>query len=457
MTIERDLESLLAVKRHEGKDSGFDPKDLNPNLFPFQEHLTRWAIRKGRSGIFADCGLGKTIIQLSAADAIANHTGRRVLVLTPLAVGFQTIDESEKFGIGCSLATSKDDAQIHVANYQKLHLLDPSRYSGIICDESSILKSFDGATKHAITIAMRKVHYRLLCSATPAPNDFQELGTSAEALGYLGYMDMLGKFFKADDGRGSAATRAYGSQVKFRLKSHAEHAFWRWVCSWARAIREPSDLGFSDAGYDLPALMQNEHVVQGRSSRADRLFDVAAVRLDELREEQRRTVAERCEKVASLIAESDSAIAWCQLNQEGDLLEKLIPGAIQVSGKDSDDAKEEKLRAFQTGKARVLVTKPTIGAWGLNFQHCAHQTFFPSHSFEQFYQSVRRSWRFGQRRPVVIDVVTTEGGRGCLESLDRKSKQSDEMFERIVSLMTNELAIMNGDKFDSPVEVPAWL
>ncbi len=278
-------------------------------------------------------------------------------------------------------------------------------------------------------------------------------------------MDMLGRFFKNDQNtskplvwrqRGQSFARLE-ERAKWRFKGHAEDAFWRWVCSWARAVRRPSDLGHPDDGFTLPPLEEHEHVVAARSPRPDRLFDLPSLGLSEEREEARRTLEERCERVAELVEHGEQALVWCQLNDEGDLLTRLIPDAEQVKGADTDEAKESRLRAFQDGNLRVLVTKPKIGAWGLNLQNCAHVTFFPSHSYEQYYQGVRRCWRFGQERPVRVDLVTTEGGLGALKNLKRKSDQADRMFDRLIAHMTDALTIEHGAGFTEQEEIPAWL
>jgi hypothetical protein len=427
-------------------------------LIDFQQSLAEWAIRKGRAANMADCGLGKTLMGLTWASNVARKTGKPVLYLTPVAVAPQTIREGEKFGIECRHSRDGNSSgHIVVTNYEKLHLFSAADFSGVVCDESSILKSFAGQRRGEITAFMRKVPYRLLQTATAAPNDYIELGTSSEALGYMGYMDMLNRFFK-NDLNNSAQGRMRGEVIKWRLKGHAEQPFWRWVCSWARATRRPSDLGFDDARFVLPPLHEVEHLIEVNSLADGMLFALPAVGLKEQREERRRTVQERCEKVASLVNHTGQpAIVWCHLNDEGDLLEKLIPDGVQVSGSDSEEVKEERLTAFAEGKARILITKPKIGAWGLNFQHCNHVVFFPSHSFEQYYQAVRRCWRFGQQRPVRVDIVTTEGERGITRNLQRKADQADEMFSRLVAEMNNALRIERANNATKTVEIPAWL
>lgn len=449
---------FLQAKAQIGTRDGFEPLWMPDFLFDFQSSMVDWSLRQGRAAIFEDCGMGKTPQELVWAENVVRKTNGKVLLLTFLAVGAQMVQEAEKFGV--KVTRSHDGTAypgITIANYERLHYFNPSDFTGIVCDESSILKSFDGRTRQAVTDFARKMRYRLLATATAAPNDYVELGTSSEALGYLGHMDMLNRFFK-NDLNNSAQGRMRGEVIKWRLKGHAEQPFWRWVCSWARAIRRPSDLGFDDRAFQLPPLEEVEHLVHANTIAEGMLFALPAHGLKEQRDERRRTIQERCEKVASLVNHTGQpALVWCHLNEEGDLLEKLIPDAVQVSGKDSDDAKEERLMAFAAGKARVLITKPKIGAWGLNFQHCNHVTVFPSHSFEQYYQGIRRCWRFGQKRPVRVDIVTTEGERGVLRNLQRKAGQADAMFSALVAEMNAAMTIERAATFGNKVEVPAWL
>lgn len=452
-----DYYQFLDRKAQIGGDHGID-SDPPAWLFDFQQFLTAWALRKGRAAVFADCGLGKTAIELAWADAIARHSGKRVLVLTPLAVAPQIAREAEKFGVEASVSRDgRLSSQIVVSNYEKLHLFSPSDFVGVACDESSILKSYNGATKTAITAFARKLPFRLLATATAAPNDYTELGTSSDALGYLGHMDMLNRFFKNDQNN-SAQGHTGGEAIKWRLKGHAETPFWRWVCSWARAIRKPSDIGFDDSRFILPPLIENEHMVKAMSRPDGMLFDLPAQGLKEQRDERRRTIGERCERAAELVNHTgEPALVWCHLNDEGDELERMIPDAVQVSGRDSDDAKEGKLLDFADGRARVLITKPKIGAWGLNYQHCNHVVSFPSHSFEQYYQGVRRCWRFGQKRPVTVDIVTTEGEIDVLKNLQRKAAKADQMFANLVTEMNSAIYIERTQQFKTQQEVPSWL
>lgn len=436
---------------------GFAPTYLHPDLFDFQSDLVDWATRKGRAAIMADCGLGKTLMQLVWAQNVVEATNGNVLILAPLAVAGQIVREAEKFGIEARRSNDgKVAARITVTNYEKLDKFDASQFAGCVCDESSILKNYAGARRSEITAFMRKMHYRLLCSATAAPNDYIELGTSSEALGYLGHMDMLNRFFK-NDLNNSATGRMRGQVLKWRFKGHAEVPFWQWVSGWARAVRRPSDLGYSDDRFILPSLIENQHVVAARQRAEGMLFSLPAHGLGEQRDERSRTIVERCEQVAALVDTGQPAIAWCHGNEEGRLLSEMIPGAVEVAGAHSDEVKEARLLAFASGESRVLITKPKIGAWGLNFQHCNHMTFFPSHSFEQYYQAVRRCWRFGQERPVTVDVVATEGEADVLKNLQRKAAQADRMFEAMVSQMNSAVSINRQKNHTQDIEVPSWL
>ncbi len=449
---------FLDTKANRGAEHGFTPVWEPSFLFDFQSALVDWSLRTGRAAILADCGLGKTPMELVWAENVHRKTRGKVLIFAPLAVSHQIVREADKFGIR---VTRSADGTAHdgitVTNYERLDLFKPSDFAGVVCDESSILKSFDGSTRTKITAFMRKTPYRLLATATAAPNDYVELGTSSEALGYLGHMDMLNRFFK-NDLNNSANGRMRGEVIKWRFKGHAEEPFWKWVCSWARAVRKPSDLGFDDGRFVLPPLEEVDHLVTSDSLPEGMLFALPAVGLREQRDERRRTVRERCERVAALVNDTGQpALVWCHLNEEGDLLQSLIPDCVQVKGSDTDDAKEDRMIAFAEGRARVLVTKPKIGAWGLNFQHCAHITFFPSHSFEQYYQGVRRCWRFGQTRPVRVDVIETEGDRDVLKNLQRKARQADQMFSNLVREMNSVLRIGKRSAFTNQERIPSWL
>jgi len=461
MVTTDDPPDYASFIRHKGQlttGRGFSPTFYPDAAFDFQRSMIEWSTMQGRSAIFADCGLGKTLMELAWAENVVRHTGGKVLFLTCLACVPQMIEEAEKFGMR---ATRSDDGTafdgITVTNYEKLRHFNPADFAGVICDESSILKSFAGARKTEITAFLRHRPYRLLATATAAPNDFIELGTSSEALGYMGHMDMLNKFFK-NDLNNSATGRKGGQVVKWRLKGHAEQPFWRWVSSWGRALRKPSDIGFVDDRFILPELIEIEHTVEARTTADGMLFALSANGLKELREERKRTIQERCEKAAEMAnSTAEPVILWCHLNDEGDLLQSLIPDAVQVRGSDTDEQKEDRLIGFAKGRYRVLITKPKIGAWGLNFQHCNRIIYFPSHSFEQYYQAIRRCWRFGQKRPVQVDIIASEGEAGTLKSLQRKAAQAEEMFSALVAEMNSAAGIDRAKAFKTPLQIPSWI
>jgi hypothetical protein len=448
---------FLARKAQLANAGGFEPSELPGHLFDFQRVLVEWVVRHGRAAIFADCGLGKTPMELAWADQVTQHTGKPVLILTPLAVGFQIVAEAGKFGHDAALSrTGKVTAPITVTNYEQLEKFDWRDFAGVVCDESSAIKSFEGTRRAEVTEFMRRIQYRLLGTATAAPNDYIELGTSSEALGELGYMDMLTRFFVNDNRSVSSRGRTLsGKSIDWRLKGHAEEPFWRWVSSWARAMRRPSDYGFDDGCLILPELIERITVVEARTGRDDILFDLPAVGLREEREENRRTLVERCEAAAAALEDASPGVAWCHLNAESELLTRLIDGAVEISGSAQADEKEAKLAAFSRGEIRVLVTKPSIGAWGLNWQHCHRMTYFPSHSYEQMYQAVRRLWRFGQTQPVTVDFITTEGSRNVLANLKRKSDLADAMFTALVAHM-NRAQDVERYHYDQKLELPQW-
>ena len=475
-----DYAAFLEKKSQLGGMSGFDPIWMPEFLFDFQRSLVEWAIRKGRAAIFADCGLGKTPMQLVWAENVRRHTNKPVLILTPLAVSHQTEREALKFGIEAKRSgDGKHGGGIVVTNYERLHLFDETDFAGIVCDESSILKAFTGSRRKQITRFMAKMRYRLLCTATAAPNDYVELGNSSEALGELNYSDMLKRFFQQLDDKGQKkelklqsraetliecdpnyfkklAYRVAQTIGQWRLKHHAVTHFWRWVASWARACRMPSDLGFSDKGFVLPELRERDHIIEPATPTPGFLYNVPAFGMGEEREERRRTIDQRCEFVSQLVAHKRPAVIWCQMNDEADLLEEIIEDAEQVAGRTSDDRKVELYEAFASGQLRVLVIKPKIGAFGLNWQHCNHVVTFASHSYEQYYQSVRRCWRFGQKKSVDLDVIATTGEIRVLGNMRQKSKKASLMFDALVREMNNATHVSR-EEMKTKMEVPAWL
>lgn len=458
-----DYQEFLKAKLDYSASTGIyvDFADLHPALFDFQRHLTQWALHKGCAALFEDCGMGKTLQQLEWSKHIVRHTNKPVLILTPLAVGRQTLREAEKFGIEAKCVTQTSDwTGIQIVNYEKLHHFEPYGYGGVVCDESSILKNFDGKRKAQITEFMRQVSYRLLCTATAAPNDWIELGTSSEALGYLGHVDMLTRFFTNKRRSIDTGRRGRFQSDKWNLKGHAREPFWKWVASWARALRKPSDFGFDDNGFILPALKEIHTTVKASRPTPGMLFDLPATNFHEEREAIRRTIQERCEKAAEKVDENGrTSMVWCHLNDESSLLHQLIPGSVEIKGSDSDERKEEAADWFVNSddESRVLISKPTIFGFGLNFQHCAHMTYFPSHSYEQYYQATRRLWRFGQERPVKVNLIYTDSGRRIMQNLARKSKAADKMFDELVKFMNDALHIRRDTYEQREVEIPQWM
>jgi superfamily II DNA or RNA helicase len=465
-------DEFLTRKSQIGTQSGFEPLWLPDFLKPFQRSLVEWSVRKGRAAILADCGLGKGPMQLVWAENAVRHTNKPALIVTPLAVSYQMVREAEKFGIEAARSDDGKSAKnITVTNYERLNKFDPSDYSAVALDEASIVKHWSGATQKAVTRFLSKIPFRLACTATPAPNDYIEMGTLSEALGELTHSDMLATFFRqiSDDEKRKRATaddiihskrlswRVIQSMGQWALKSHAFEPFWRWVSSWSRACRKPSDLGpFDDTEFVLPPLNRRDHIVMPRTPPEGYLFTIPAFGLNQERAERRRTLEERSELVANLTEQSDSAVVWCQLNPEGDRLEKEIKGAVQVKGSQSSEEKEELILAFLNGQARVLVTKSKIAGLGLNLQHCAHVVTFVTHSFESFYQCVRRCWRFGQQRPVTLDVIATEGEVNVKKNMERKEALSSQMFDSVIRFM-NDANAVKASTATLPMECPKWL
>lgn len=454
MSLE-EYRAFVEGKTHLAGEFGFTPIYDNPNCYDFQRHLIEWALRQGRGATFADCGLGKTLMQLTWAENVHRKTNKPVLIFAPLSVSSQTVEEAEKFGIEAFRSTDgkfPSGKGIITTNYERLHHFDPSDFAGVVCDESSILKNFDGAIKDHITHFMRKVKYRAMYTATPSPNDYTELGNSAEALGDMAYMDMLQTFFKSND---DTLHPAHIGQ-QWRFKGHAEPHFWRWVASWARAIRRPSDTGFSDESWTLPPLREIHHEIESKPLDGQ-LFAMPVRGLPMEREERKATIRERCDLAAELLTQHETGVAWCHFNAEADYLAEIIPGAVNLSGADKDEVKEEKFRAFRSGEIRYLVTKPKIAALGVNWQHCNACTYFDDYSYEQYYQAVRRFWRFGQKRPVTVHQVGTTSLSNVAKSRKRKAEAADAMFHQMMEHMVNAQKHRNIWTATETVKTPAWL
>ena len=449
-----DYQEFIQKRIHLKSETGFKPLFMPDFLFDFQKYLLDFSVRMGRSAEFADTGLGKTPMQLCFGQNVVEKTNKNVLLLTPLAVSHQTLKEAEKFGIEAGRSRSgKPAGKITVTNYQQLEKFNPNDFVGLICDESSAIKAATGQTRLNVTRFAAKMKYRLFCTATPSPNDFVELGTTSEALGNLQYMEMLDQFFRDT----SNDKNPQWSTPKYELKNHAVENFWKWVATWAIAAKKPSDLGFDDDKFILPPLIEKEHVLKITTPANGMLFVDPARTLTAQRAERKKTLVERAEKTLELCQEHDLSVIWAHYNYETDYLEKIIPDSINISGADSDEKKEEKFIAFSKGQVKRLIIKPKIGCWGLNWQHCNHTVFFPSHSYEQFYQGVRRFYRFGQERPVYVDIVTTDGEEAVTRNVKRKAESMKLMFEMLVKYINNPYLAKETEQFSGSVQVPEWL
>jgi superfamily II DNA or RNA helicase len=417
---------FLRDKRIAIEDSGIEvnPRTLNEHLFPFQRDITRWALRKGRASIFCDCGLGKTIMQLEFAQKIPG----KVLILAPLAVAQQSVREGEKFGIRAVYARKPINEKITITNYEMLERFNPSDYNGVVLDESSILKSFDGQFRNQIIEAFRLTPFRLACTATPAPNDYMELGNHSEFMGALTRAEMLSTFFVHDGGDTS----------KWRVKRHARKEFWRWVCTWAVMMRKPSDLGYSDEGFLLPPLYIHDLSVEQTKPDDGRLFAMPAATLQERRQARSGSVEDRAAEVARIVATKPDEpwLIWANLNSESTAAFRVIDGSVEIYGAHEREQKEARMLSFANGEIRVLVSKPSICGHGMNWQHCPNVVFFGlSDSYEQFYQAVRRCWRFGQKKPVDCYIVTSSNEGAVTANIKRKEADAMAMAEEMVQNM----------------------
>lgn len=432
---------------------------LPESLLPLQTALTPWALRRGRCAIFADTGLGKSRIEIAWADALIRSLGIDVLMLTPLAVAKQMIAEAAKVGVQITLCRSAADVRpgLNVTNYERLHLFDTQRFGAVILDESSCIKHHDSKLLQLLMDAFAETPYKLCASATPAPNDWTELGTHAEFLGVCKRTEMLSEYFVHDGGE---------TQV-WRLKGHAQDHFWEWVASWAAMVRRPSDLGFDDTLYQLPALQMHEHIVAS-PHQSGTFLKLEAQTLMERRSARRSTIEQRVSKCVDIVSAEPNEpwIIWCDLNAEGDMLSARIAGAIQVAGADSIEVKESRLDGFAVGSHRVLVSKPSIAGWGCNWQHCARMAFVGvTDSYEAVYQSIRRCWRFGQTRPVHVHVIASDLEGAVLANLRRKEADATAMAESlsaktraaVMAHVFGSISTTNEYAATKPLKRPTWL
>jgi len=411
--------------------AGFEPLPLNNKLFDFQSDIVTWACRKGRAALFENCGLGKSFQSLSWAYQVCEKTSGNVLILAPLAVSKQTINEGEKFGYDVTLCQSQDDMRqgINITNYEKLHKFDPSMFDGVVADESGIMKSFTGKIRNQMIDMWKDTPYRLACTATPSPNDFDELGNQAEWLGICTRAEMLAMFFIND-------TQNTGT---WRLKGHAQDTFWKWVCSWAVMIQKPSDIGYQDGGFELPPIEYHNHVVESKGPSNGNLFAVEAKTLNDRRRARKGSIQERCRIASDLVNNSnESWLVWCGLNDESKLLSTMINDCVEVTGSDKNEHKENTMIGFADGKVNCMVSKVKIAGYGMNFQTCHNVIFVGlSDSFEDYYQAVRRCWRFGQTKPVNVHIITHETEGRVVSNIKRKETDFVKMYEGMVNNMAD--------------------
>lgn len=461
-----DYYEFLRQKRRVAKSSGFDyhAEDMCPMLFDWQKDIVRWAIKKGKAALFEDCGAGKSVQFLEWSKAVVEYTGKPVLVLSPLAVAEQTKREADKFGY-CNVKVVRQQSDVilgtNITNYEILEHFDPSVFGGVVADESSILKCFTGKTRTQIIEMFADTPYKLSCTATPAPNDFMELGNQAEFLNVMSRTEMLATYFIHDGGDTS----------KWRLKGHAQDAFWEWLASWAVVLTNPRDLGYDGTGYDLPEMRTIEHVVKYETNIVDgnySLFAGVAKTLNERRDARRCSLVERCMVAADLVREKSNEqwLVWCDLNAEADELKRVIPDAVEVRGTDTPEYKAEMLNGFTTGDVHTLISKPSIAGWGLNWQNCHNMIFVGlSDSYELLYQAIRRCWRFGQKETVNVHIITSEAEGSVKANIDRKEKQAAKMTSEMVKHTKDilEQEIRGTERisilYDPKVEmaVPDWL
>lgn len=439
--------------------SGFDCNDIGDHLFDFQKAAVKWALKRGRAALFEDTGLGKTVQQVTWAQKVHEHADGNVLIVAPLCVAQQTVQEAAKFGISINYVRDQDQVKdgISITNYEMLEKFDLDSFMGVVLDESSILKSHTSKTRDAIIEGFKHTPYKLSCTATPSPNDFIELGNQSQFLGVMNQQEMLATFFTHDGGDTS----------KWRLKGHGKTKFWEWMATWALCIRNPADLGFDGDKYNLPQLNIHEHIVDGGELAEGQLFHAVAQTLSERREAKRNSMGQRVELAASIAnATDDPCIVWCHLNDESSALAKAISGAVEVTGSMKPEEKEKAIMSFTNGESRVIVTKPSIAGFGLNWQHCRNMVFAGmDDSFESYYQAVRRCYRFGQQKEVNVHIITAETEGAVKANIERKQQQSNEMAEQMVGHMKEVTkrqifgAKSNTETYyaDVPMVVPNWI
>ena len=456
---------FIKSKLTEVKASGFDSdvSTYNKNLFDWQRDIVHWALKKGKACLFEDCGLGKTLQQLSFAEEVYKHTGGNVLILAPLAVATQTKNEGLKFGIDVTICRKQEDVKdgINITNYEMIDHFDESQFTGIVLDESSILKNSTGATRIALTEKFKDTPYKLCCTATPAPNDFMEIGNHAEFLGIMTQVEMLATYF-VHDGKNTS---------KWRLKGHAKDKFFEWIASWACCMTSPADLGYDGKEYQLPPLTVNEIQVESDNKEQEDeqllFFAEVAESLSERREARRDSIDRRVEETRRIAEQADGqALIWCDLNDESATLAERIPESVEVKGADSDEHKKTAMINFSKGDVKRLISKPKIAGWGMNWQNCNTVIFCGlSDSFESYYQAVRRCWRFGQKKPVDVYIITSEAEISVKQNIERKQREAQQMTAELVKytkdILSSEIkgTIRISEKYIAvdTMMIPDWL
>lgn len=455
-------EEFLKTKEYTIEPSGFTAENLNENLFDYQQAITKWALRIGKAALFEDTGLGKTIQQLSWADAVAKHTGGTVLILAPLAVSKQTAQEASKFGITCNLAESQEDIKsgINITNYEKIHKFDTDSFSGVVLDESSILKSYAGKTTKDLQERFAYTPYKLCCTATPSPNDYTEIGTTAEFLGVMPRSEMLATFFIND----SIKKKGKNDRIGWRLKRHAGKEFFRWMATWSMMIKSPADLGYNGEKFVLPKLHVKANILKSEPD-AESLFVEYAETLQERREARKQSLDERVEMAKNIARTKENCLIWCDYNNESTALHKAIRESVEVKGSDTPEHKEKAMMGFASGDVKYLVTKPSICGFGMNWQNCHDMIFCGlSDSYEQFYQAIRRCYRFGQKHEVNVHVIISEKEMNVLNNIKRKQADHERMSTEMVKVMSESAKVelfgqqrKNTDYIpEIAMEVPSW-
>ena len=456
-------EDFLKKKEFTVTQKGIEVDKLNDHLFDYQKAIVKWALRKGRAALFEDTGLGKTIQQLSWAEEVYRYTKKPVLILAPLAVSEQTAKEALKFDIQCRLCESQEDVVngINITNYEKIHKFDTACFAGIVLDESSIIKSYSGKTTKDLQERFAKTPFKLCCTATPSPNDYTEIGTTSEFLGIMPRSEMLSTFFIND----SIKKKGKQDRIGWRLKGHAEKEFFKWISTWAMMIKNPSNIGFDGSMFELPELKIHEIVIESEPDE-NSLFVEYAETLTERREARKQSALERVKIANEIASKTDQCLVWCDYNYESEMLHKTIEGSVEVKGSDDPEHKKKAMIGFANGDLKILVSKPSICGFGMNWQNCNKMIFCGlSDSYEQFYQAIRRCWRFGQKKEVDVYVIISEKEMNVLANIKRKQQEHERMSHEMIAIMSenaineiNDRTVIKSEYIPRvEMSIPTWL